>query len=178
VIAPPAARTRARSRGAARGTPVANAADLERNRMENLLSKLLVPFAVLAAAPFAACHAHAADPPHATSPAIDFEIDDRGWGGSHSPSGPDKVGHVARWSVSLVDGRAKMQTRDGEARYELQAVTASPDNRLMLTLVRDLGNARDLMVESTIAGKPGGRLLIARIDRADGHTTQVTAQVH
>jgi hypothetical protein len=83
--------------------------------------------------------------------------------------------------VLLVDGHAKMAGRDGETRYEFNANVESPqaqDARLALQIVRDQGTGRDLIVEARIASRPSGRVLVARIDRADGRTTTVTAEVH
>jgi hypothetical protein len=129
-------------------------------------------FVLAAAAPFAACHtALAADPPRAVSPSIDLEIEDRG---------PDLPAHTAKITLVLVDGHADLKTHDSECSYELKAhSTKDADPRLQLAVRRDeRGAAGGLDVVASIPEKPGGRILVARVDRPAGRTTLVIAQVH
>jgi hypothetical protein len=123
------------------------------------------------ATPFAACHtAHAADPPRSVSPSIDLEIEDRG---------PDLQAHVAKLTLVVVDGHADLKARDGESTYELKArSTHDTDARLELALKREeRGTAGALDVAASIPEKPGGRILVARVDRPAGRSTVVIAQV-
>jgi hypothetical protein len=134
-------------------------------------------FAIVASlTAFTACHARAADPPRATSPSMDVEIDDRG---------PDKSSHLAKLSVGFVNGQAKVWTQDGEARYEVDATTVRQPNApyVELHLKRGPGNRPfekpylDLDVEGTVPTPASGRVVIARLDRGDGHSTTVSVQV-
>jgi hypothetical protein len=120
---------------------------------------------------FTACHARAADPPHLPSPAMQIEVDDRE---------SDKTSHLARWDIAFVDGHAKLRTQDGADRYEIEAAIVRSDTpHISIRLKRDEGDkARDLNIESSIPAQQQGRVLLARVDRADGRTTLVTANVH
>ncbi len=136
--------------------------------MRNLTA---LAFVVAAVAPFAACQtAHAADPPHAISPSVDLEIEDRG---------PDLPAHTAKLTLVLVDGRAELKARDGDSTYELKArSTGNADPRLELVVRRDeRGSAGSFDVSAVIPEKPNGRVLVARVDRPAGRTTLVVAQV-
>jgi hypothetical protein len=121
---------------------------------------------------FTACHAHAADPPRLPSPSMLIEVDDLG--------GADKASHTARWDIAFVDGHAKLRTQDGGDRYEIEAsIVRSDQPHIAIRLKRDEGDkARDLNIESAIPAQQQGRVLLARVDRADGRTTLVTAHVH
>lgn len=128
-------------------------------------------FVLVAAAPFAACHsARAADAAHLVSPSVDLEIEDRG---------PDLPSHTAKLTLVIVDGHAELKASDGDAKYELKAhATKTADPRLELVVKRDeRGAAGALDVEATIPDKPGGRVLVARVDRPAGRSTVVVAQV-
>ncbi|MDB4934000.1 MAG: hypothetical protein JWP87_972 [Labilithrix sp.] len=115
--------------------------------------------------------AHAADAPKAMTPTVDLEIEDRG---------PDKSLHSARFSLSIIDGRAQLSTHDGDARYEIgvhsQATPNDPSFSLILKRVQPSAGGLDLT--SAIPQHAGPRVLVAKIDRADGHVTSVVAQVH
>lgn len=118
-----------------------------------------------------ACHsALAADAPKPMTPTIDVEIEDRA---------PDKVSHAARFSLSVVDGRAQLGARDGDAKYEI-GIHAQPSSEAPYALIvkrGDHGRAGDIDLTSSIPQHAGPRVLIAKIDRADGHVTSVVAQV-
>jgi len=122
--------------------------------------------------PFAACHAFAApDAPHALTPTIDVEIEDRN---------PDKSSHVAHFSMSVLDGKAMLTARDGDTHYELDTrVLGASEPTFTIKLRRSApNNASDLDLVASIPQKAGARVLVARVDRADGHQTSVVAQVH
>lgn len=119
-----------------------------------------------------ACHpAHAADAPRAMTPTIDVEVEDRA---------PDKSSHLVRFSLSIIDGHAQLKSRDGEARYDLVAHSSpSTTPHFTLNLKRsDSAAAGDIELSSAIPLGPGQRVLVAKIDRADGRFTSVVAQVH
>jgi hypothetical protein len=135
-----------------------------------------LPILALLAAPFPACHANAA-PSSPTStvsaPVVDIEVEDR--------SAQDKAAHTAKLTLILVDHHVKVAARDGDAKYELIAhMMTSPgaDSHVGINLQRGQADrAFDLSLESSIAAKPG-RVVVAKVDRADGRTTTVTAQYH
>ena len=119
-----------------------------------------------------ACHpAHAADPARAMTPTIDVEVEDRA---------PDKSSHVVRFSLSVIDGRALLKARDGDAKYDLDARSSpSVAPHFTLNLKRSDGAAAgDIELSSAIPLGAGQRVLVAKIDRADGRLTTVVAQVH
>ncbi|MEA2748559.1 MAG: hypothetical protein QOI41_2702 [Myxococcales bacterium] len=126
---------------------------------------------VAALAP-SACHsALAADTPKSVTPTVDVEIEDRA---------PDKSTHAARFSLSVVDGRAQIGARDGDAKYDI-GIHAQPsaEGQYSLILKRgDHGKDGDLDLTSSVPQHAGPRVLVAKIDRADGHVTSVVAQVH
>jgi hypothetical protein len=123
-----------------------------------------------AVASFAACHARAADAPRTVTPSIDLEIEDRG---------SDKASHVARFSLSLADGRGSLNASDGDARYAIEAKALSTtEPRLVLKLDRHTHAGGDVAVDASIPQRAGPRVLIAKIDRADGSSTSIVAQVH
>lgn len=136
-----------------------------------LFARLVLALAALG--PFAACHAaHAADPPRALSPSIDLEIEDRG---------PDKSSHVARFSLGVVDGHAGLKSQDGETRYHLTASAGGggdPTYRLDVKRADSRGAGADIDLNAAIPQHAGPRVVVARIERADGRVTAVTAQVH
>jgi hypothetical protein len=139
----------------------------------SLVSRKLAVLTLSAAALApAACHssAHAADSPKPMTPTVDLEIEDRA---------PDKSMHTAHFTLSLIDGAAQLTTHDGDARYEI-GVHAPPSNdpHFSLILKRAQPGAGGLDLTSAIPQHAGPRLLVARIDRADGHVTAVVAQVH
>lgn len=133
-------------------------------------------FAIALAAPFVlavfACHsAHALEPARSVTPTIDLEISDLA---------PDKSSHVARFTLAVIDGKAGIKAQDGESRYDLEArEVATPDPRLALVVKRrtERGNADEIDVTSAIPEHPNGRVLVAKIDRTDGRSTSVIAQV-
>jgi hypothetical protein len=135
----------------------------------SLISRKLAVLALTAAAlgPVA-CHtsAHAADAPKAMSPTVDVEIEDRA---------ADKSLHTARFSLSIIDGRAQLSTNDGDAKYEIGV--ASHDPQFSLVVKRAQPAAGGLDLTSAIPQHAGPRVLVAKIDRADGHVTSVVAQV-
>jgi hypothetical protein len=124
-----------------------------------------LPVLVLATA----CHARAADAPRPAGPTIDIEVDD------HEAN---KTSHVARLAIVLAEGRAKMTTRDSGAHYKVVASTPQNSSRVELTIERTGTADADIVVESALAAKAGDRVLLARVDRADGRMTLVTAQYH
>lgn len=130
----------------------------------------LVPLAMIA---FAACHAaaHAADPPRTLSPTIDFEVEDRA---------ADKSVHTARFSLGLVHGQANVKSNDGDAHYALETHSTSADGAsYAVSLKRSdrKGDAADIDLFSAVPLPANTRVLVARIERADGRVTSVTAQV-
>lgn len=131
----------------------------------------LVILAGAALGPFAACHnAHAEGPaPRAMTPSIDLEIEDRA---------PDKSTHTARFTLSMIDGRAQLKAHDGDAHYAVDLHTPGPATQpnFSLSLKRG-GGSGDIDLSSAIPQHGGGRMVIAKIDRADGRFTSVTAQV-
>ncbi len=130
----------------------------------------VVVLTVSALAP-SACHsALAADSPKSVTPTLDVEIEDRA---------PDKSAHTARFALSMVDGRAQLNARDGDAKYEIGAhAQEGTDAHFSLVLKRgDHGKDGDLDLTSAIPQHAGPRMLIAKIDRADGHSTSVVVQV-
>jgi hypothetical protein len=130
----------------------------------------LLVLACGALGPFAACHAaHAADPPRALTPTVDIEVEDRA---------PDKSSHVARFSLSLIDGRAQVNTRDSTAKYELGVHTINSPERSYSLVLKRAGGIGEIDLSSAIPQNAGPRVILARIDRADGHLTSVVAQVH
>lgn len=131
----------------------------------------LLVLASVSLGPFAACHALAApDAPHAVTPTIDIDVEDRG---------PDKTSHVAHFSMSILDGNAKMTARDGDAHYEIDTrALSAADPSFTIKLRRSApGNTGDVDLVASIPQKAGTRVLVAKIDRADGHFTAVAAQV-
>jgi hypothetical protein len=130
----------------------------------------LLSLAAVALVP-SACHtAHAADAPKPITPTVDVEVEDRA---------PDKSFHVARFTLSMIDGRAQLLSHDGEAKYDIGVHTQNTsDPHFSLVLKRaEPGRGGDLDLTSAIPQHAGPRVLVARIDRADGHLTSVVAQV-
>jgi hypothetical protein len=141
-----------------------------------------LPILALLAAPFPACHANAAPPssaplPTVNAPVVDIEVEDRSTQDKSAPP------HIAKLTLVLVDHHVKVAARDGDAKYELSAhmmSTSGPaaDPHVGINLQRGQADrAFDLSLESSIAAKPG-RVVVAKVDRADGRTTTVTAQYH
>lgn len=134
------------------------------------LPLLFVACAGFFAAP--ACHSSvfAAETPRALSPSVDIEVEDR------SPAASSI--HTAKFNVSLSNGHGDINVADGDARYALSAQTiTTSEPKLGLKVKRSdrVPNA-DLEVSAAIPQQPGGRILVARIDRADGHVTTIVAQ--
>lgn len=130
----------------------------------------LFALACTALGPFAACHvAHAADPPRAMTPSIDIEVEDRA---------ADKSVHTARFTLSMIDGRAQLKAHDGDAHYAVDLHTPGPAAQpsFALSLKRG-GGSGDIDLASAIPQHGGGRVVVAKIDRADGRFTSVIAQV-
>ena len=129
----------------------------------------LLTLACGALGPFAACHtAHAADPPRPLTPTVEIEIDDRA---------PDKSSHVARFSLSIIDGRAQVSSRDSNAKYELGVNAKGPAEQYYQVFLKRAGGIGEIDLSSAIPQNAGPRVVIAKIDRADGHLTSVVAQV-
>lgn len=122
--------------------------------------------------PFVACHvARAAEPPKTVSPTVDIEVEDRG---------PDKTAHVAKFSLSVVDGRAGLKSRDGDLVYDLGVHVSSGAETPHYSLVvkrADRGAGADIDLVSALPQHAGPRVLVGRIERADGRLTTVAAQV-
>jgi hypothetical protein len=138
--------------------------------MSLLLARHLSAAIVLSLAAFTACHARAADAPRPTTPSMEVDVDDHG---------PDKSAHTAKLTIGFVNGEAKMTTSDSEAHYEVEAKTVrAPDSYIQLSLHRShTDRSLDLEIRGSIAAQPNGRVVVARVDRADGRTTTVTALV-
>jgi len=133
----------------------------------------LVPFVLVCSAlvPFAACHARAADPPRAITPTVDIEIEDRG---------VDKSVRTTRFSLALVDGNGKLSSDDADAKYLIEAqALRDGEPAFALKLARHAHDqSGEVAVSASIPQRAGPRILVARIDRADGRATSVVAQVH
>jgi hypothetical protein len=119
-----------------------------------------------------ACHsASAAETPRMLSPSVDVEVEDKV---------PGSAAHTAHFNMSLSNGKADLNAADGEARYGLSVHTFSmTEGKLGLRLAvkrRDRSPATELDVSAAIPEQPSGRIVVARIDRADGYTTTVIAQ--
>jgi hypothetical protein len=136
-----------------------------------------LPLAFIACSGFLAapaCHsAHAAEPAKMVGPSVEIEVEDRAPGGA--------APHTARFNVSLSNGNADITAADGDARYALSAhaFTAPPTNdpKLGLKVKRtERAPAADIEVSAAIPQQPGGRIVVARVDRADGHVTTIVAQ--
>jgi hypothetical protein len=116
-----------------------------------------------------ACQAHA-ETPHAVQPSLEVEIDDRG---------PDKSDHVSRVVLGFVNGEAKIETTDGPARYEVEAKSVrDPAPIVQLGLRRSQSDrSRDLNVRTSFVLKGNERVMVTKVDGADGHSTTVTARL-
>lgn len=132
------------------------------------LPLLFVACAGFFAAP--ACHsAFAADTPRTVTPSIDIEVEDRA---------PGNAAHTARFNVSLLNGHGDINASDGDSKYALSAHTIS-EQKLGLKVKRsDRSPSTEIEVDGAISAQPGERIVVARIDRADGHTTTVLARAH
>lgn len=118
---------------------------------------------------FAACHARAADTPRSVTPTVDLEIEDRG---------ADKSVHVTRFSLSLVNGHAKLSANDGDAKYYVEAeALPATEPRFAIKLDRHAHAAGEVGVTASIPQRQGPRILVAKVDRDDGRMTTVVAQV-
>lgn len=130
----------------------------------------LVPLALVA---FAACQAaaHAADPPRAATPTMDLEIEDRG---------ADKSVHTARFSLGLVNGNADVKSSDGDARYAVKTHRTTTDGAAYaISIDRSdaKGTGAELNLFSAVTLPPHTRVLVAKVERADGRVTSVTALI-
>lgn len=116
--------------------------------------------------------AFAADTPRPQTPSIDIEIEDR------SPSAGST--HTAKFNVALTNGMGDINTADGDTRYHLNAHTISASDPKLAVNVKRAdsrpGAPPELEVSAAIPQQPSGRILVARIDRADGHVTTIVAQ--
>lgn len=103
-------------------------------------------------------------------PSVEIEVEDRAPGGG--------APHSARFNVSLANGNADINAADGDARYALSAHTISASEpKLGLRVKRTERSASaDIEISAAIPQQPGGRIVVARIDRADGHITTIVAQ--
>lgn len=105
-----------------------------------------------------------------TGPSVEIEVEDRAPGGG--------APHSARFVMSLANGNADINATDGDAKYALSAhVISTSEPKLGLKVKRtDSSPAYGIEVSAAIPQQPGGRLVVARIDRADGHVTTILAQ--
>lgn len=103
-------------------------------------------------------------------PSVAIEVEDRAPGGG--------AAHVARFDVSLSNGNADITAADGDARYALSAHSFTTNEaKLGLKVKRtERSPSADIEISAAIPQQPGGRILVARIDRADGHVTTIIAQ--
>ena len=119
-----------------------------------------------------ACHsAFAAETPKTLSPSIDIEVEDKS---------PGNAPHIARFNVSLLNGNGDIHASDGDSRYALSAHTiTATEPKLALDVKRsDRSPSTEIAVSAAIPAAAGERIVVARIDRADGHTTTVLARAH
>jgi hypothetical protein len=127
---------------------------------------------LVAIAPFAACHAaRAADPPKALTPTLDVEVEDHG---------PDKSTRLAKFSLSVLDGRAGFESRDGDLAYDLGVHAQKKGEEEQLTLVvkrKSKDGSGDVDVAASLPARPGSRVLVGQVERSDGRTTSVIARV-
>jgi hypothetical protein len=136
----------------------------------------LVVVAATALGLSAACHtARASETPRGLSPTLEIVVED---------VASDRSAHVARFALSIVDGKAQLTTRDGDANYDLEARSLSEAGpvsqgpRFSLRLKRSQhGSTGDLELQSAVPQAPAGRVLVAKVERPDGRQTSVTAQV-
>lgn len=132
-----------------------------------------VPLLFVACSGFAmapGCHpAFAAENARTVSPSVDIEVEDKT---------PGAGAHTARFNVSLANGNGDINASDGDAKYALSAHSISTSEpKLGLKVKRaDRTPSADFEVTAAIPQQPGGRILVARIDRADGHATTIVAQ--
>lgn len=124
---------------------------------------------VLCLATATACQAHA-ETPRPAQPSLELEIDDRG---------PDKADHVSRVMVGFINGQAKIETADGPARYEVEATTIqNPSPFIQLVLKRSHSDrSRELNVRTAVVLKGNERVMVTKVDGADGQSTTVTARL-
>jgi hypothetical protein len=147
---------------------------IEQGAAMNISHRL--PLALVATAGFLAapaCHsAHAAETPKMIGPSVEIEVEDR------APAGG--AAHTARFNVSLSNGNADINAADGEARYALSAHSFTTNEaKLGLKVKRtERSPSADIEVSAAIPQQTAGRILVARIDRADGHVTTIVAQAH
>jgi hypothetical protein len=133
-----------------------------------------LPLAVIASAGFfgaPACHsAHAAETPKMVGPSVEIEIEDRSPGG-----GP---AHSARFNMLLANGNADINATDGDAKYALSVHTITTSDPKLGLKVKRVESSPSLGIEvsAAIPQQAGGRIVVARIDRADGHVTTIVAQ--
>ena len=101
---------------------------------------------------------------------MEIEIEDRAPGGAGA--------HSARFQMLLTNGQADVNATDGEARYALSAHTiTTSEPKLGLKVKRvESSPALGIEVSAAIPQQPGSRIVVARIDRADGHVTTIVAQ--
>lgn len=117
-----------------------------------------------------ACHsAHAAETPRVSSPSVDVEVEDRS---------PGAQPHLARFNVSLANGRGEITATDGDAKYALEAfIMRDAEPRMALKVKRtDRAVSSDFEVSGAIPPQAGARVVVAQINRADGRTTTIIAQ--
>lgn len=116
--------------------------------------------------------ARAAETPKLVGPSVDIEIEDRPSGGG--------APHSARFHVLLTNGNADINATDGDARYALSAHTITTSEPKLGLKVKRIESAPSLGIEvsAAIPQQPGARIVVARIDRADGHVTTILAQAH
>jgi hypothetical protein len=135
------------------------------------LPLLLIASVGALAAP--ACHsARAAETAKMVGPSVEIEVEDRAPGGA--------APHSARFNVSLSNGHADINAADGDARYAVSAQAfTTTEPKLGLKVKRtERSPSADIEVSAAIAQQPSGRVVVARIDRADGHVTTIVAQAH
>ena len=136
------------------------------------LPLLLVACAGFIAAPACQTSAHAAETPKIVGPSVEIEIEDR-------PPGGGTV-HSARFSVLLSNGNGDINATDGDARYAVSVHTITTSEPKLGLKVKRVESSPSLGIEvsAAIPQQPGGRILVARMDRADGHVTTIVAQAH
>lgn len=115
-------------------------------------------------------HARAAEAPKMIGPSVQIEVEDRAPGGGHA--------HSARFDVSLSNGFADIDASDGDAHYAISAnVVSSSEPKVGLKVKRtERSPSADIAISAAIPQQPGARIVVARIDRADGHVTTILAQ--
>ena len=103
-------------------------------------------------------------------PSVEIEVDDRAPGGG--------AAHSARFNMSLTNGNADINATDGDAKYALSVHSISTSEPKLGLKVKRIESSPTYGIEvsAAIPQQTGGRIVVARIDRADGHVTTIVAQ--